>query len=99
MSAEITEQQRLHSRGPRFVLSPAVATQGLRGRRVEVDPREVVFIKSIVEASEGLASIFSHGSGSLVIASPPTRERALLELLADLEADHGVRVLWQDEVQ
>lgn len=67
--------------------------------RLEVDPREVVFVKSIVEASEGLASIFAESGGSLTIASPPAREPALRELLADLVKETGGTWLSQDEVR
>ena len=67
--------------------------------RLEVDPREVVFVKSIVEASEGLASIFAESGGSLTIASPPAREPALRELLADLVNETGGTWLSQDEVR
>ncbi len=77
----------------------ARAAEGLVQHRLEVDPREVVFVKSIVEASEGLASIFAESGGSLTIASPPAREAALRELLADLvEETGGVWLSEHDEV-
>lgn len=66
------------------------ASRGMVAFRVEVDPREVVFVKSIVEASEGLASIFAESGGSLTIATPETRRASLLELLEDLARHHGV---------
>jgi hypothetical protein len=69
-----------------------VAARGLVAFRVEIDPREVVFVKSVVEASEGLASIFAESGGSLTIASPPSRRAALVELLDDLVAHHGAYV-------
>lgn len=65
------------------------ACRGLVAHRLEVPPREVVFVKSIVEASEGLASIFAESGGSLTIASPIEREAALRELLADLAHETG----------
>lgn len=77
----------------RAVLPIEAAAAGLVRHRVEVDPREVVFVKSLVEASEGLASIFAERGGSLTIATTPSREPALLELLADLERHHGARLL------
>ncbi|NUP04557.1 MAG: hypothetical protein HOW73_00670 [Polyangiaceae bacterium] len=60
--------------------------------RVDVDPREVVFIKSLVEASEGIASIFADHGGCLTFATPAARRSALVELLDDLVAHHGARV-------
>ena len=74
---------------PHFVRS---ASAGMVAFRVEVDPREVVFVKSIVEASEGLASIFAESGGSLTIATSEARRASLVELLADLARDHGVIV-------
>lgn len=84
------------SRSP---LPLARVAEGLVQHRLEVDPREVVFVKSIVEASEGLASIFAESGGSLTIASPPAREPALRELLADLVKETGGTWLSQDEVR
>jgi len=75
--------------GPRYVLSTARATSGMVGHRVEVDPRDVVFIKGLVEASEGLATVFAESGGSLTIASPVERQAALQELLQDLERHCG----------
>ena len=60
------------------------ASRGLVVMRVSIDPREVVFFKSIVEASEGVASIFADKGGELTLATPSSRVEALRELLADL---------------
>jgi Domain of unknown function (DUF4911) len=70
----------------------AVASAGLFVRRVDVNPPDVVYVKSILEASEGLAVIFAERGGELVIASPPDRSAALDELLADLAAEIGARI-------
>lgn len=68
-------------------LAPAEASRGLHTRVVEVHPRDVVYLKSLVEASEGLASIFGEKGGLLTIASPRERASALDELLHDLQAE------------
>lgn len=65
------------------------ACRGLSAHKLEVPPREVVFVKSIIEASEGVASIFAESGGSLTIATPREREAALRELLDDLTGETG----------
>ncbi|MFO0550253.1 MAG: DUF4911 domain-containing protein [Polyangiaceae bacterium] len=62
----------------------SAASRGLVALSVSVPPREVVFFKSIVEASEGVASIFAEAGGDLTLATPAARLPALLELLDDL---------------
>jgi len=58
-------------------------------RRVVVRARDVVFFKGVVEASEGLASVFAEHGGDLVVAAPAGRERELDELLEGLCAELG----------
>ncbi len=65
------------------------ATRGLVTHRLDVPPREVVFVKSIVEASEGVASIFATHGGNLTLATPHERVAAVRELLEDLAAETG----------
>lgn len=80
----------------RYVLHPMDASAGMVKRHLEVDPRDVVFIKGLVEASEGLATLFAERGGSIVLAAPTARAAALDELVSDLEAHHGVRVVRGD---
>ena len=61
-------------------------------REVSVQASWVVFVKGVVEASDGLAAVFSERGGELWLATPPGREAELDELLADLEAELGVCV-------
>lgn len=70
----------------------AVASAGLFVRRVDVRPPDVVYVKGILEASEGLAVIFAERGGELVIAAPPDRAAALDELLEDLVVEIGARI-------
>ena len=58
-------------------------------RRVRVRPGEVVFIKGVIEASEGLACLFAERGGELVIATSPSQKAELDLTLADLEAETG----------
>jgi hypothetical protein len=58
-------------------------------RSVRVSPPDVVFVKGLLEASEGLAGLFAERGGDLVLVSPEGRGRELDELLADLEIELG----------
>lgn len=58
-------------------------------RRVRVVPRQVVFVKSVFEASEGLGCVFAERGGDLVIAAPEGRGPELDEVLADLALEVG----------
>jgi len=53
-------------------------------RRVLVRDQDVVFVKGIFEASEGLGALFAERGGELTISAPLSRERELDALLADL---------------
>lgn len=61
----------------------------LTSRSVRVRAKDVVFVKGLLEASEGLASLFAERGGDLVIAAHPSRERELDELLGDLVREIG----------
>lgn len=68
-------------------LSVDAASRGLVAFDVRLDPRDVVFVKGVVEASDGLATIFADqggDGGELCIACPPSRAAELRALLADL---------------
>lgn len=69
-----------------------IASAGLFARRVDVRPPDVVYVKGILEASEGLGVVFAERGGDLVIASTPDRAAALNELLADLVIEIGARI-------
>ena len=71
--------------------------EGLVSRRVTVAPRDVVFIKSVFEASEGVGAIFAERGGELIIAAPVSREAELDELLCDLAGE--VEVIVDDEAR
>jgi hypothetical protein len=62
-------------------------------RRVTVKARDVVLVKGICEASEGLCAMFAERGGDLVLAAPRSRARELDELVRDLEADFGATVV------
>jgi Domain of unknown function (DUF4911) len=64
-------------------VAPLVGPE-LSTRQVRVRPRDVVFVKGIFEASEGLGALFAERGGDLTLAVHPSRERELDELIADL---------------
>ena len=70
----------------------ATAGAGMMLRAVSVQPREVVFVKGLVEASDGLCAVFAERGGELVLAAPQGRGAELDELLADLEVELGAKL-------
>ena len=60
--------------------------EGMVTRRIVVRAKDVVFLKGIVEAREGVAQLFAERGGEITLAAPPDRERELDELVADLRA-------------
>ncbi len=81
------------SRRAQAALPLATVGAGMLVRRVSVRPPDVVFVKGVVEASDGLAAVFAEQGGELLVAAPRERAAELGELLADLEAELGARVV------
>lgn len=65
---------------------------GMLAREVIVRPPDVVFVKGLIEASDGLAAVFAERGGDLTIVTPEGREAELAELLRDLEVEIGAKV-------
>ncbi|MBK7586472.1 MAG: DUF4911 domain-containing protein [Myxococcales bacterium] len=61
-------------------------------RSVRVRARDVVFVKGIFEASEGLGALFAERGGDLTIAAHASRVQELDELLRDLSLEIGALV-------
>jgi hypothetical protein len=53
-------------------------------RRLVVRAKDVVFVKGVVEAHDGLAHVFAEHGGDLTIAAPEDRAGELDELVDDL---------------
>jgi hypothetical protein len=64
----------------------------LVARRLRVRARDVVYVKGILEASEGVGVLFAEQGGELVIAAPHALTLALDEVLADVALELGVVV-------
>jgi Domain of unknown function (DUF4911) len=62
---------------------------GLVTRRVRVAAREVVFVKGVIEASEGVAVVFADSGGDLTIATLPSQKDELDRILQDLASETG----------
>jgi hypothetical protein len=68
------------------LLDPAFTTRHLLVRN-----EDVVFVKGIFEASEGLCVMFAERGGELTVLAPISRARELDALLNDLARElHGV---------
>jgi hypothetical protein len=52
-----------------------------------VRDKDVVFVKGIFEASEGLGALFAEKGGELIISAPLSRVCELDELLRDLQVE------------
>jgi hypothetical protein len=65
-------------------------------RRVRVRARDVVFVKGIFEASEGLGALFAERGGELTLAAPRSRSLEFQALLADLANEIGA-IIEDDE--
>lgn len=77
--------------------------------RIQVSEPDVVFVKGIMEASEGIGAVFAEprdgqrgkreqrDGGALILVAPRSRELELYELIEDLRVElRGA--LWSDDV-
>lgn len=69
-------------------VAPLIGSE-LVQRRIRVQARDVVYLKGILEASEGLAHLFAERGGDVVIAAHPSRVAELDELLEDVAEELG----------
>jgi hypothetical protein len=63
---------------------PPLLDADLVARRVRVRARDAVFVRGVLEASEGVGVLFAEQGGDLVLATPRALEAALDEVIADL---------------
>lgn len=59
--------------------------QGLVTRRLVVTSADAILVKTLVEAYEGVASVFAESAGDLTLAAPLDRERELDEILLAID--------------
>ncbi|MBN1609771.1 MAG: DUF4911 domain-containing protein [Polyangiaceae bacterium] len=84
---ESTTRVSRRQRAPVVFVGPGLVT-----RRVRVAPQDVVFVKGLIEASEGLGALFAERGGDLLLVATDSRSGELDELLTDLEAEVGAIV-------
>ena len=65
---------------------------GMVACELSVSPPDVVFVKGLIEASEGIGALFAERGGDLTIVAPESRWAEMCELLADLELEIGARL-------
>lgn len=63
--------------------------EGLVARGLRVVTKDVVFVKGIVEALEGIAVVFAEKGGDLTLCAPEAREKELDALIDDLCVEIG----------
>jgi hypothetical protein len=68
---------------------PPFVGEGMVTRQIVVRAKDVVFVKGIVEANEGLAQLFAERGGDITLASPAAREAELDSLVDDLVREVG----------
>lgn len=68
---------------------PPLIGDELSTRRIRVRAKDVVYLKGILEASEGLAHVFAEAGGDLVLATHPSQLDELDRVLADLAPELG----------
>ncbi len=56
-------------------------------RRLRVAARDVVYLKGILEASEGLAQLYAEHGGEITLVVHPSREAELDQLLSELREE------------
>jgi hypothetical protein len=73
------------------VSQPPFVGEGMVTRRLLVRAKDVVFVKGLIEASEGLAQLFAESGGDVTLAAPACREAELDALVEDLVAEVGAQ--------
>jgi hypothetical protein len=69
------------------VPAPPLHGEGLTTRQLRVQDSDVVVLRAIVEAYEGLAVFYGDGSGLIALSAPTARSRELDQLVDDLVAE------------
>lgn len=58
-------------------------------RRIVVAVEEVVYVRAILEASNGVAAAYSESGGDITLVTSPCRSAELEQLLLDLKHELG----------
>ncbi len=76
---------------------PPLVGEDMVVRRMLARASDVVFIKGVLEAHEGLAQVFAERGGDLTVAAPKERARELDEVLEDLARETGATLIAGNE--
>jgi hypothetical protein len=71
---------------------PNIVDESLVWRRIQVPVRDVVFVRGVLEASEGVACMFAEHGGDLMLVAPVSQEKMLDEIVEDLRGEVGAIV-------
>ena len=63
--------------------------EGMVTRSLVVRAEDVVFLKGVIEAHDGIAAVYAEKGGELLIAAPASRKEELDELVEDLARELG----------
>ncbi|MEN9580993.1 MAG: hypothetical protein RJA70_4002 [Pseudomonadota bacterium] len=74
-------------------IDPTPLLSGLVERRIVVAAKDVVYVRGIFEASDGVAAVYSVAGGDLTLAATPSRVAELDQILADLACELGADML------
>jgi hypothetical protein len=94
----MSEQQRNDGAAPmmrartKTPLPIELMRAGMVARELTVSPPDVVFVKGLIEASEGIGALFAESGGDLTIVAHESRWAEMTELLMDLELEIGARL-------
>ena len=69
----------------RFMPAPPLLGPGLVTRRLSVARRDVVYVRSVLEASDGVAVMFAESGGELILAAPRSRLAELNRIVTDIK--------------
>ncbi len=61
-------------------------------RHLTVPAEDAVYVRAILEASDGIAAVFSERGGEMVFAAFPSRLGELDQLIADLRQEFGASI-------
>lgn len=87
--ARSTLKEQVPAVRPRAKAVAPILDDDLVVRRVRVRARDAVFVKGVLEASEGLAVLFAERGGELALAAPRSQSASLDEIVHDLLEELG----------
>ncbi|GAC1353277.1 MAG: hypothetical protein NVS3B20_26870 [Polyangiales bacterium] len=67
------------------VHAPPMLGEGLVSRRLVVSAPDAILVKAVIEAHEGVATLFGEKGGDLTLAAPSDRHLELDELMLSVD--------------